>query len=534
MRHALAAVLLIAGPALAADGTPQLFQRPALSAASIVFHHAGDLWTVARNGGEARRLTSGPGIEDRPVFSPDGRWIAFTGEYDGNVDVFVMPSSGGIPRRLTWHPAADIAVGWTGDGRSILFRSSRNSHSRFNRLFTLPIDGVLPAELPLPMAEEGCYSPDGSRIAYEPLSRPFRSWKRYRGGQTSSIWLARLSDSSVERIPRDNTNDFNPMWVENRIYFLSDRNGAFTLFSFDTQSKQVRQELTHSGLDLKAASAGPGAIVYEQFGGLHLFDLRSRKTSRVPITLSGDFPEVRPRIERVDGRIQSATISPTGARALFEARGEIYSVPAEKGDARNLTASAGAAERNPSWSPDGKWVAYFSDASGEYELHLRDPQGKGDARKLRLSDPPTYYYAAAWSPDSTKFAFTDKKLNLAYLEMDSGKVTKVDTDRYDGPRRIGGMSWSPDSRWIAYTKQLKSTLRAVFVYSLQNGSVTQVTDGMSDATSPVFDADGKHLYFLATTDLGLNIGWRDMSAYPSPSHRKTGFRAAPVSSRRPT
>jgi len=507
---------LVAAALFAADQAT-LFREPALSRTHIVFHYAGDLWIVGREGGPARRLTAGPGQETNPSFSPDGRWVAFTGEYDGNTDVFLAPASGGVPKRLTWHPAPDEAAGWTPDGRRVLFRSSRHSYSRFRRLFTLPADGVFPEELPLVMAEEGSFSPDGTRIAYVPLARAFRTWKRYRGGRTTAIWIARLADSEIlDQVPRENSNDFCPMWIGRRIYFLSDRNGPTTLFSYDTVSRRLVQVLPNDGFDLKHAAAGPDAIVYEQFGSIFLLDLTTHRPRRVPITLQGDLPEVRPRLEPVARDIRAAAISPSGARALFEARGEIFTVPAEKGDCRNLTASPGAAERDPAWSPDGRWIAYFSDASGEYELELREPTGAGQLKRYRLSEPPTYYYTPTWSPDSKKIAYTDKKLNVWYLDLDAGRPVPVDRDRYDGPRRVRHLAWSPDSRWLAYTLQLGNHLRAVFVYSLAERRRLQITDGMSDATLPVFDRDGKHLYFLASTDTGLNIGWRDMSSYFRP------------------
>ncbi len=501
-----------------ANDKPFLLQSPTVSQTEIVFVTAGDLWVVSRSGGEARRLTSGVGIETDPYFSPTGEWIAFTGEYDGSVDVFAVPAKGGIPRRVTYHPGADRVAGWTVDGK-ILFRSSRNSTSGFNRLFTVPLEGGFPTEVPLPLAEEASFSPNGSRLAYTPLARAFRVWKRYRGGRTTAIWIAEMADSRIEKIPRENSNDFAPMWVGDQVYFLSDRNGPVTLFAYDTGTRRVARVLPNDGLDIKSASAGPGAIVYEQFGAVHLYDLKARKSTRIDIRVSGDMPEVRARFDKVARNISAARISPTGARALFEARGDIFTLPAEKGDVRNLTSTAGVAERDPSWSPDGKRIAYFSEESGEYTLHLRGQDGIGEPEKIKLSSPGTFYYTPVWSPDSKKIAYTDKKLNVWYVDVDKKAPTLVDTDIYDGPRRVSDLSWSPDSRWVAYTKQLQNYLRVIYVYSLETGSKHQLTDGMSDVAFPVFDKDGKHLYFTASTDFGLTVGWRDMSSIARPVTR---------------
>ncbi len=488
-------------------------REPAISKTQIVFSYAGDLWTVSRDGGEASRLTTGVGTETSPYFSPDGKLIAFTGEYDGNDDVYVIPAAGGVPRRLTYHPGADEVAGWTPDGRQILFVSPRSSYSgRFARLFTIPVDGSFPSEVPLPMGYEGAYSPDGKLLAYVPLPRGFNAWKRYRGGMATPIWIANLADSAVERIPRDTSNDFNPMWIGDRIYFLSDRNGPITLFSYDTKNRKVAELIPNGGLDIKSASAAPDAIVYEQFGSLNLYDLKSGKPKKLNITIHADMLTVRPKYEKVGTRLRGAGISPTGVRAIFEARGEILSVPAEKGDVRNLTNTAGVAERDPAWSPDGKWIAYFSDESGEYALHLRDQKGTGEVKKISLGSPPSFFYSPNWSPDSRKIAYSDKRLNIWYLDIEKGTPVKVDTLSRGG----GGIGtdWSPDSRWIVYTKPLKSWFRAVFLYSLEEGKTTQITDAMSDAGNAVFDKSGKYLYFTASTDIGPRIFGFDMSSYP--------------------
>jgi len=503
MRHfSLSLVLICAAlPALAAAEPRPLLRRPAVNRTHIVFSYAGDLWSVPRSGGEAVRLTTGVGTETDPYFSPDGSRIAFTGEYDGNPDVYLMPASGGVPRRVTYHPAIDIVQGWSSDGKRILFRSGRASQTRSNRLFTIAPDGVFPEEIPLPMAEEGSFSPDGSKLAYMPLARAFESWKRYRGGRVAVIWIATLADSSIEKIPRENSNDFNPMWAGDRIYFLSDRAGAVTLFYYDTRTKKVTQALVNDGLDIRSASLGPGAIVYERFGEIWLYDLKSGKAHRVDIRIAADFPEVRPRLMKTAANIRKVGLSPTGARAVFEARGEIFTVPAEKGDARNLTNTSGVAERSPAWSPDGKWIAYFSDESGEYELHVRPQNGAGQVRKFSLG-APSFYDRLEWSPDSKKIAYTDKSLRVWYIDLEKKTPVEVDKDLFQPPDGVPAPKWSPDSRWLAYTKFLPSHMRTIHLYSIETGKTHQATDGMSFASDPVFDASGKYLFFTASTNIG--------------------------------
>ena len=491
--------LLLLTPFLSAQTTHLLLRSPALSRTQIVFSYAGDLWSVPRQGGEAKRLTAAPGVETDPVFSPDGAWIAFTGEYDGNVDVFVMPAAGGEPRRLTYHPGHDEAVGWTPDGKRILFVSARAISNDGARLYTLPLQGGgLPEELPLPIALEGSYSADGTHLAYVPLFQWQQAWKRYRGGQTRKIWIANLADSTIVRIPRENSNDFNPMWIGDRIYFLSDREGPVTLFYYDTKSQKITRAVENHGLDFKSASAGPGAIVYEQFGALHLYDLKTGQTKAVEVTLAGDLPELRTHYVNVAKRLKNADISPNGLRAVFEARGEILTVPADKGDARNLTQSPAVMEREPVWSPDGQSIAYFSDESGEYALHIRDQEGVGEVKKIALGK--AYYTSPSWSPDSQKIAYLDNHNHLFYVDVTTKKPVLVDTDYYPG----NGMaaSWSPDSQWLTYKKSLKNYLSAIQLYSLASGKSTQVTDGMSDAQNPVFDKGGKYLYFTASTNSG--------------------------------
>jgi len=501
----LSAVLLFVSLNAISEAGPILAQKPALNRTHVVFVCAGDLWKVSRDGGAAQRLTSGPGVESNPVFSPDGSLIAFTGEYDGNVDVFVIPAEGGEPQRLTWHPAADVALAWTPDGKKILFTSGRTAYSRFNELFTVGVKGGFPERLPLPMGYEGSFSPDGRHIAYVPLRRVFNAWKRYRGGTATPVWIADLSDSRIEKIPRKDSNDYEPMWVGDKVYFLSDREGPVTLFSYDVKTKEVSRVIPNDGLDLKSASAGPGAIVYEQFGSLNLYDLAGGKTKPLSVSIDGDLLEVRDKFVNVGDSLSSPSLSPNGVRAAFEARGEIITVPEEKGDARNITNTPGAMERYPAWSPDGQKIAYFSDESGEYELHVRDQKGSGEVVRIALEKSPTFYFSPRWSPDNKKIAYEDCHLNIWYVDLEKKTPVRVDKDRSLAGQGNLGPEWSPDSMWLAFIKRLPNYLGAVFLYSLETGQSAQVTDGMSDAGLPVFDPGGKYLYFTASTDSGASL-----------------------------
>ncbi len=512
--------LVLCALAAAQAGGPVLLHKPAVGATDVVFAYGDDLWSAPRDGGAAHPLTTGPGVKTDPAVSPDGKWIAYTGTYESNTDVYVMPVAGGVPKRLTYHPGADVVVGWTPDSKAVLFRSGRNSYSRFTRLFTVTLDAALPHELPLPEGVMGSFSPDGTQIAYVPAWAwgPGTAWKRYRGGLAARIWIARLSDSHIEEIPRESSNDFNPIWVGDKIYFLSDRNGPVTLFVYSTKTNKVDQLLANAGGDVKWASAAPGVIFYERLGSLHKLDVATGKSTDLKFAVAGDLPSLRPHYEKVAERIENFGISPTGVRAVFEAHGEILTVPAERGDIRNLTNTAGVAERDPAWSPDGKWIAYFSDENGEYALHLRSQDG-AEVKKIGLGEPPSFFYSPTWSPDSKKIAYTDKRLNVWYVDLGKGTPVKVDTDWYETPAHTLDPSWSPDSKWLTYTKQLPSHMRAVFVYSLETGKADQITDGMSDARFAVFDRNGKYLYFTASTNSGPLNGWLDLSSMARPATR---------------
>jgi len=526
----LAFTLLPVCPPISAIVTAQetrLLRHPTVSRDSVAFEYAGDLWIVSRSGGQARRLTSTPGVEIDPRFSPDGSQIAFTATVAGNTDVYVMPAGGGDPRRLTYHPGIDRVRGWTPDGRRVVFASARSSapQQAYFRLFRIDLEGGLPEPLPMPRAFAGVYSPDGSKLAYEEFSTAFipewheiSQWRHYRGGRTHPILVMKLADYSIEKLPWSNSNDTYPMWVGDTIYFLSDRSRTVNLFSCRAGARQVTQLTHHDDFDIMNASAGPDAIVYEQAGYIHLVDTRTGQARKLNIEVTGDLPWARPQFKKVASMIRSATLSPTGTRAAFEARGEIFTVPTEKGDYRNLTQSAGAHDRSPVWSPDGSQLAWLSDESGEYQLMLGEPTGATKPRAVRL--PSTAFFSApAWSPDGTQILLQDNHLNLWTIEVASGQATKIDTDTYTDPGRQFGATWSPDSRWVTYSKSLASHLRAIFVYSLAEKKTYQITDGLADAISPVFDTGGKYLYFLASTDYGPRTGWLEMSSLDRPVRR---------------
>ncbi|HET7622931.1 MAG TPA: protease, partial [Gemmatimonadaceae bacterium] len=515
-----------------AQGT-RLLRRPTVSRDMVAFAYGGDLWTVARTGGNARRLTSTPSVETNPRFSRDGSLVAYTATVAGNTDVYVMPTSGGQPTRLTYHPGEDYVRGWTPDGKRIVFASTRGTvptpgANSFMRLWTIAPEGGMPEQLVMPRAFTGSHSPDGKRIAYQPLSvamfasawgePQYSQWRRYRGGRTQPIHIMDLGDHREVKLPWTNSNDTDPLWVGSTVYFLSDRDGVVNLYSNDPGTQQVEQLTHHRDFDIMSASAGPDAIAYEQAGYIHLLDIATGRSSQLNIVVSGDFPWAQPQVKKVASSISDASISPTGVRVAFEARGDIYTVAAADGSYRNLTQSSGIHERNPAWSPDGAHIAWLSDASGEYQLMIGDQRGEGKPRAIAL--PSTSYFSdPVWSPDARHLLFQDSQAKLWVVDVATGRFSAIDTNTYDEPARRFEVAWSPDSRWVAYSKLLDSHYGAIFLYSLDAAKSYQVTDGMADATGPAFDASGKYLYFLASTNYALSSGWVDMSAMERPVRR---------------
>jgi tricorn protease len=490
----------------------RLLSNPAITEGKIAFAYADDIWVAGPDGGNPRRVTSHPGAEQHPYFAPDGQHIAFTASYDGNVDAFVIPTEGGEPTRLTWHPGDDIVRGFTPDGK-VLFSSARAVFSgRFTQFYTIGVDGGVPQALPVPTADKGAISPDGKFLAYTPLGERFRQWKNYRGGTTSRIWVLKLDDLSHEEVPKPpgGCNDTEPMWIGETVYFLSDRDGEFNLYSYDRHSKKVTLRTEHDGFPVASASSGAGKVIYEQAGWIHLYEPGEGKSRRLKIGVAADVLETRPRYATGAKHVRNTDLSPSGKRAVLEYRGEIVTVPAKKGDTRNLTQTPGAHERSPVWSPDGKSIAYFSDDSGEYVLKVRPQDGKGDARSYPLKGAG-FYDRPAWSPDSKKIAYIDNARALFWIDLGTGAIKRIAAEPIYSPINTLSFNWSPDSKWLAYTLTNRAGFQTIQLYALAPDQSHPLTDGLIEAGEPAFDSSGKYLYFLGSTDAGPVKNWFDQS-----------------------
>jgi tricorn protease len=499
----------------------QLLRQPTISNNQIVFVYANDLWIVSAEGGDAKRLTSNEGQESNPHLSPDGKYIAFTGQYDGNTDVYLIPTEGGQPERLTWHPGQDNVTGWTPNGESILFSSSREAVPTLeSKIYMINKKGGMEEALEIPRAVAGEISEDGKYIAYQQIGFWDPEWRNYRGGQAKPIWIVDLKNFSLKATPQtDGERHTDPVWLNGIVYFLSERDYANNVWSFNPVTNELRQQTFHTDFDVKSLDAGDGKIVYEQGGYLNILNPSSGATKRIIVQVRGDFHWARERWEDVKpGSLVNASLSPTGQRALFEYRGELFTVPKEKGDWRNISHNSAAADRSPIWSPDGKKIAWFSDASGEYQLMIGDQEGLEKPKVIAL-EKPTFFFKPAWSPDGKYISYTDTDYNLWFIDLALGKAKKVDTERYAHPNRSLNPVWSPDSKWIAYSLLQDNHFKVIKVYHVESGQSLQLTDAMADAISPVWDATGKYLYFLASTNYGLNSGWLDMSSYERPITR---------------
>src|SRR5215204_1864033 len=536
----LAALLLLcaASPAAAqtrrGDDLARLLRYPDIHGDTIAFVYAGDVWTVPAAGGTARRLTSHPGLELFPKFSPDGRWIAFSGQYNGTRQVFVIPTEGGEPRQLTFYnDAAQLpprggydnrVLGWTPDGKSVVFRANRVPMSdRLGRPYLVPVDGG--TEQPMPITEAGgvSYSPDGSRVAFTPISNEFRGWKRYHGGQSPDVWIYDLKSNTSEQITTGREQDMLPVWLGDTIFYVSDRDWTMNVFAYDTRTKKTRKVTNHADYDAAWPSGSGDELVYGQGGYVYRLDAKSGKSERVPIKVSGDFPDTVPYFVNAKNNVETFSVSPSGARALFGARGDIFTAPAKEGEVRNLTDSQGVRELAPAWSPDGRWVSYLSDRSGEYEYYVRPSDGTGAERRVS-TDGDVWRYPAVWSPDSRMLAYGDKQQRLRIVDVATGRTTDVDR----GTRNdITSYNWAPDSKWIAYAKLGANQFSEVWVYSVATNKAQRLSGGMTSDTEPVFDPKGRYLYFLSNRDFNLTFSSFEFNyLYTNPTRVYVGLLAA--------
>ena len=512
MKNHIAIVALCASIFSFSQGT-QLLRQPTLHGDDVVFVYANDLWKSSLNGGTAIRLTSDEGYESNPHFSNDGKLIAFTAQYDGNVDVFVMPAEGGEPKRLTYHPGGDFVQGWTPGGK-VLFRSGREAQPTMtNKFFTVSIDGGLPEALDIPRAAYGEMSPDGKHLAYTPITGWDAEWRNYRGGQAMPIWVVDLKTKDLVRTSQPTKErHLDPVWLNGLVYFMSERDYTMNIWSFSPSTKEEKQVTFHKKFDVKSLDASNDKLIYEQGGYLHVFNPSTNKTKQLNIDVKADLNFYRTKWDNVSARqLINPNVSPTGKRAIFEHRGEIFTVPKENGTWKNITNSPAVADRNPIWSPNGDKIAWFSDKSGEYQLMLADQNGD-NVEAISLPNP-TFYFQPDWSPDGKHIAYTDTHYNVWIINLETKKTKKIDTDRYAHPNRSMNPVWSPDSKWIAYAKQQDNHFKAIFAYNIDSKKVIQITDPIADAITPVWDESGKYLYTLASTNYGLQSGWLDMSNY---------------------
>jgi len=495
--------LALGGLLIASTGfAQQLLRFPDIHADKVVFVSGEDIWIAPVQGGAATRLTIHDGDERFPKFSPDGRQIAFTGEYDGNTDVYVMDTYGGNITRLTYHPSIDQVIGWDEKTNKIMFASFRETARGSTKIYLMNPDGSEIEPMIMDEAAQGSFSEDGRRFAYARVSVEGRTWKRYRGGLAPDLYIYEFSTKSEKQITDWIGNDSNPMWIGNKIYFTSDRDRVLNIWAYDPATGKTEQVTRHTEYDVRRPSAGGNQIVYELGGDLYVLDVTSGQSKRMPVELRSDEPQRRPYLKDISENLTAADCSPDGKTALIVARGEVFMVPKEKGITRNLSRNCGARDKDAVWSPDGKTIAWFSDADGEYNLYLTDAIGK--TAPVKVTDYKNgYRHSLQWSPDSRKIGFTDQTLTLYYYDLTSKKVVKVDKADYENVdisqdlKDIYDFSWSPDSRFIAYAKMDQSLVNKIYIYAVESAQTRCISDGLFNDFHPEFSKDGEHLFFVS-------------------------------------
>ncbi|RCW38653.1 S41 family peptidase [Marinilabilia salmonicolor] len=487
----------------------RLMRFPGISNDKIVFTYAGDLYTVDIEGGTARKITSHNGMEMFARFSPDGSKIAFTGQYDGNTEVFVVPAEGGVPKRLTFtatlgrDDVADrmgpnnIVIAWTPDSKNIVFRTRKNTFNSFKgQLYKVSVEGGMPEQLPFPEGGFSSFNADGGKLAYNRVFREFRTWKYYRGGMADEVWIHDFDTHETKAITQNDAQDIFPMWIEDEVFFISDRDRTMNLFVYNTKTETTEKLTDFTDFDIKFPSHHGSTIVFEKGGQLLSYDTRAKALNRIPVIINNDMNESREELKEVSGSIASASLSPQGERILFSARGDLFSVPAEDGITYNHTQTSGVHDRNAQYSPDGNWMAWLSDRSGEYEVWIKPANGEGDARQL-TTGADTYKFSMQWSPDSKFIVWNDQNYRLMLTNVSSGNTSTLAESNYS---RLGDFSWSPDSKWIAFTDGLPNQMDVIKIVNIETKTTEAITEKWYDSGYPSFSADGKYLLFTSQRD----------------------------------